>query len=483
MSEASKPNTAHTVEDIRAVVGDRGIVTDADTAAGYLRDWTGEFSGDAIAIVRPASTEEVSEVVRICAAAGIAITPQGGNTGIAGGGIPYGNRPHVLLSLDRMRTIRNVYTNARMATVDAGVVLQTLQETVAEHGLVYPLMFGARGSCTIGGNMSTNAGGSNVLRFGNARALCLGLEAVLPDGSIVSDISGVRKDNTGYDLRDLLIGAEGTLGVITGVTVRLFPAPVAVATAFLSLRDIESSLAVLNRLQDVSGGLVEAFEYMPASLVDAICSHANLRPPFDTPAEIGILLEIASSRPSDAEVDETGTQNLHAIVLSELENLMEQGLVIDAIIVSSEQQRKDMWHMRESAAEAIFAKPNCYMFDIALPLASVPEFLAVTDSEVRAAGIDTLTVGHLGDGNLHYTIVSDSDDTWGTDTIDALKRKILGRVNEMGGSFSAEHGIGRSKLSFMTLYRTAERLTAMQKIKAALDPNDIMNPSKTVPMR
>ncbi|CAO3359433.1 FAD-binding oxidoreductase [Azospirillum palustre] len=481
MQHALPHETATTVDAIRAIVGERGIVTDAASAARYLTDWTGEFTGEAIAIVRPASTEEVSQVVRLCAAAGIAITSQGGNTGIAGGGIPYGNRPHILLSLDRMRTIRSVDKAARTATVDAGVVLQTLQETIAPDDLIYPLMFGARGSCTIGGNLATNAGGSNVLRYGTARALCLGLEAVLPDGSIVSDLSGVRKDNTGYDLRDLLIGAEGTLGVITGAILRLFPAPVAVATAFLSLRDMNSALVVLNRLQDVSGGLVEAFEYMPAPLVEAICAHLQMRPPFDAPAEIGILLEIASSRPTDAEVDDTGTQNLQGIVLAALEALMEEDMVVDALVASSEQQRADLWRMRESAAEAIFAKPHVYMFDIALPLAKVPEFVSLTDAEVDAAGLSTLTVAHLGDGNLHYTMVADSDAAWTADTVNRLKDHILERVNQMGGSFSAEHGIGRSKLDFMRRYRKAERLSAMQKIKAALDPAEIMNPGKTIP--
>ncbi|WP_126975826.1 FAD-binding oxidoreductase [Frigidibacter oleivorans] len=475
------PAADDTIGAIRAIVGERGLVTDAGDAARYLTDWTGRYTGEAIAVVRPASTEEVSAIVRICAANGIAITPQGGNTGIAGGATPHGNRPHILLSLDRMRSIRNVDKAGRTATVDAGVVLQTLQEAIADDGLIYPLMFGARGSCTIGGNLATNAGGSNVLRYGNARALCIGIEAVMADGSVVSDLSGLRKDNTGYDLRDLLVGSEGTLGVITAATVRLFPAPVAVATAFLSLRDLDAALVVLNRLQDVSGGLVEAFEYMPAPMIAAICDHLKMRPPVEVPAETGILLEIASSRPGDAVPDDSGMQTLQGIMLSALEALMEEGLVTDALIASSEQQRQDLWRMRESVGEIIFARRNVYMFDIALPLARVPDFIRVSDPEVAAAGFLSLNVAHLGDGNLHYAMTSDDDAAWTEGAVDGLKRRILERVREMGGSFSAEHGIGRSKLDFMRRYRTAERLAAMQRIKSALDPADIMNPGKTIP--
>lgn len=481
MPHAIPSDATAAIDAIRAIVGPRGLCADVSDRGRYLTDWTGTFTGNALAVVRPASTEEVAAVVRTCAAAGIAITPQGGNTGVVGGSIPTGDRPHIVLSFDRMNAIRHVDADARIATVDAGIILQTLQEDVAGSGLTFPLMFGARGSCTIGGALSTNAGGSNVLRYGNARALCLGLEAVLPDGSIVSDLSGLRKDNTGYDLRDLLIGAEGTLGIITAATLRLFPAPVAVLTAFLSLRDLGAALSVLNRLQDISGGLVEAFEYMPGPLVAAICDHLAVRPPFETPAQTGILLEIASSRPSDAAQGEDGMQNLQRIILAALEAMMEEGLVLNALITSSEQQRLDLWRMRESTAETIYAEPRHYIFDISLPLAAIPDFVAVTDAETAAAGLSSLTVAHLGDGNLHHSLVADDDATWSTATLDALKSRILDRVHMMGGSFSAEHGIGRGKLDLMRHYCPPNRLSAMQKIKSALDPADIMNPGKMVP--
>ncbi|MBF9036179.1 FAD-binding protein [Rhodobacterales bacterium HKCCE2091] len=465
------------------VVGEHGLHTGSAGTEAYLTDWSGEFSGSAIAIVRPSTTEEVSRVVSICAASRIAITAQGGNTGLAGGSVPAGNRPHVLLSLNRMKTIRSIDTVARCATVDAGVVLQTLQERVAEDGLIFPLMFGARGSCTIGGNLATNAGGSNVLRYGNARAQCLGIEAVLADGSVVSDLSGVRKDNTGYDLRDLLIGSEGTLGIITGATVRLCPAPVATATAFLSLRDVEASFEVLNRLQDVSGGLVEAFEYMPGPLVDLVCEHIGCRQPLEVPAETGILLEIASSRPADAEVNDDGEACLDALLTEALADLMEDGAVQDAVIAGSGQHRAELWKMREAVAESLFSLDHCYIFDIALPLSEVSQFIRDSDTSVSDAGFQPLTVAHMGDGNLHYALVPARGADWSTLPLEDTKTAILENVSRRGGSFSAEHGIGASKLSFMRRYRSQERLDAMRKIKHALDPQDILNPGKTIPQR
>lgn len=469
------------LDELRSATGANAVLTRDEDKARYLTDWTGEFSGAALAVVRPSSTEEVSAVVRLCAAAEVAITPQGGNTSVAGGGVPAGNRPHILLSLDRMNRIRQVDLAARAVTVEAGCVLQTLQESLENDGLIFPLMFGARGSCTIGGNLSTNAGGSNVLRYGNTRALCLGIEAVMADGSVVSDLSGLRKDNTGYDLRDLLIGAEGTLGIITAACLRLYPAPVARATAFLALRDIEAALTVLNRLQDASGGLVEAFEYMPAPMMRRICEHHGKRGPFPEAAETGILIELASTRPDDAERDADGTSRLEALMTRGLTDLMEEGLVEDAVIANSTAQRDALWALREGAAEAMFALDDLYMFDISLPLAAVPAFVTETDAETRALGFEVLTVAHLGDGNLHYSLAAGEGREWASLPVAAHIQTILDKVAALGGSFSAEHGIGQSKLSFMPKYRSAARLAAMRAIKDALDPSGLMNPGKTIP--
>ncbi|WP_068297941.1 FAD-binding oxidoreductase [Pararhodobacter sp. CCB-MM2] len=469
------------LSDLRAALGDKAVLTDPTDCARYLTDWTGAYSGEALAVLRPDSTEAVAAAVQLCAAAGVAITPQGGNTGVAGGGVPLGPKPHVLLSLDRLKRIRKVDPVARSVTVEAGCVLQHLQEAIAPEGLIYPLMFGARGSCTIGGNLSTNAGGSNVLRFGNARALCLGIEAVMADGSIVSDLSGLRKDNTGYDLRDLMIGAEGTLGIITAACLRLFPAPVARATAFLALPDVASALIVLNRLQDASGGLVEAFEYMPAPMMRQICAHHHQRGPFAEAVETGILLELTSTRPDDAAPDAEGTPRLQALVMEVLAGLMEDGLVEDAVIAASEAQRDAFWALREGAAEAIFALNGTYMFDMSLPLAAVPEFVTETDAESRALGFEVYTVAHLGDGNLHYTLAAGAGQNWGDLPVEAQVARILDRVAALGGSFSAEHGIGQAKLPYMPKYRAEPRLATMRAIKQALDPQGLFNPGKTIP--
>lgn len=469
------------LDDLRRALGPEALLTDPADCARYLTDWTGQYRGTALAVVRPASTEAVAAVVKLCAAAGVAITPQGGNTGVAGGGVPLGDRPHILLSLDRMKAIRRIDAAARSVTAEAGCVLQQLQEAIAPEGLIFPLMFGARGSCTIGGNLSTNAGGSNVLRYGNTRALCLGIEAVMADGSVVSDLSGLRKDNTGYDLRDLMIGAEGTLGIITAACLRLYPAPVIRATAFLALPDVASALSVLNRLQDASGGLVEAFEYMPGPMMRQICAHHGKRPPMAEPPETGILLELASTRGDDAAPDPEGTPRLQALVTEVLAGLMEEGLVADAVICASEAQRNALWQLREGAAEAIYALKGSYMFDLSLPLAAVADFVAQTDAESRALGFEVYTVAHLGDGNLHYTLAAGAGRDWSALPHSAQIDRILDRVAALGGSFSAEHGIGQAKLPYMPRYRSKARLAAMRAIKGALDPDDLFNPGKTIP--
>ncbi|SDH84201.1 FAD-binding oxidoreductase [Variovorax sp. OV700] len=469
------------LDDLRSALGPGALLTDPADCARYLTDWTGAYTGTALAVVRPASTEAVAETLRLCAAAGVAITPQGGNTGLAGGGVPLGDRPQILLSLDRMKRIRQIDPAARTATVEAGCVLQQLQEAVAAEGLVFPLMFGARGSCTIGGNLSTNAGGSNVLRYGNTRALCLGIEAVMADGSVVSDLSGLRKDNTGYDLRDLMIGAEGTLGIITAACLRLYPVPVVRTTAFLALRDVASALNVLNRLQDASGGLVEAFEYMPAPMMRLITGYHGKRAPMTQAPETGLLLELASTRADDAAPDADGTPKLQALVIEVLDGLMEDALVEDAVVATSEAQRDALWELREGAAEAVFALKEAYMFDISLPLAAVPGFVAETDAGSRALGFEVYTVAHLGDGNLHCTLATGEEQDWAKLPVETQVASILDRVAALGGSFSAEHGIGQSKLAYMHRYRAAPRLAAMRAIRQALDPAGLMNPGKTIP--
>ncbi|PHP65426.1 FAD-binding oxidoreductase [Zhengella mangrovi] len=470
------------VDAFRAVVGDAHVLTRPESVEGYLTDWTGQYRSSALAVVRPASTGEVAELVRLCNAHDIAIVPQGGRTGLCGGGVPVAGRESVVVSMTRMNAVRSLDVGGRTVIAEAGVILETLHEAALKHDLVFPLMFGAKGSCTIGGNLSTNAGGSNVLRYGNARELCLGIEAVMPDGSIINALTGLRKDNTGYDLKDLLIGAEGTLGIITAAVLKLVPTPKARSTAFLSVVTLEAALAVLNRLQDHTGGGVEAFEYMPQAAVDVICEvFPAINRPLEGAVATGILVEVASTRSSDAIEMHDGVIRLEAEIIELLGELMDEGLVLDAMLAQSGQQRTDLWKMRESTLEAITEAGPAYHLDISLPLARIARFVEEMDAEMDGLGFQPLTVGHLGDGNLHYALSASEGHNWDALPLEIAKEKVFALLAELGGSFSAEHGIGQSKLPVMTRLKEPAQLAVMRSIKQALDPNNIFNPGKLLP--
>ncbi len=481
--DRSPARTTTFIADCQKIVGGAQVLTDPADLAAYGTDWTGGYSVLPVAIARPETSAEVSALVRLCAQQGIAVVPQGGRTGLCGGGVPIAGQPSLIVSLQRMNRIRSVDPAARTMTVEAGVVLEMAQTKALEDGLVFPLTFGAQGSCMIGGALSTNAGGSNVVRYGTTRELCLGIEAVLPDGAIVSQMSGLRKDNTGYDLKDLLIGAEGTLGIVTAAVFKLSPQPLVRATAFLSLASLGAAPDVLNRLQDQTGGGVEAFEYMPRAAVDVICKvFPDIRQPLDAPADTGIFVEVASSRNDDAAMEEDGSVRLQAQVLELLGELMEDGLVLDAMIAQSDQQRADLWRMRESILEAITASGPAYHLDISLPLARIADFVTEMDEALSGWGFHPLTVGHLGDGNLHYAIAAAEGRVWETLPLEEARQKAFCLLRDLGGSFSAEHGIGQSKLDVMLALKEGTQLAAMRAIKRALDPDNIMNPGKLVPM-
>ncbi|WP_417418878.1 FAD-binding oxidoreductase [Hoeflea sp.] len=485
MRQAVKPVegvSADFVDGLCGIVGPEHVLTETAAMAGYLTDWTRQFSGDAIAVVRPSATEQVSRIVRLCGSAGVRIVPQGGNTGLAGGGIPSPDVPSIILSLKRMNAIRHFDEAGRTVVADAGVVLEALQTYVEARDLLFPLTFGAKGSCSIGGSLATNAGGSNVVRYGNTRELCLGVEAVLPDGSVFNGLTGLRKDNTGYDLKDLLIGSEGTLGIITAAVFKLFPKPLTRVTAFLSMASVEAAIRTLNRIQDRTGQSVEAFEYIPQPVLSAVeKSFPDLKSPLEGPVETGVLLEVGSSRVSDARTDDAGSTYLAAELLAVLEELMEAGDIVDAAIATSEQQRLVLWRMRESVLEAIMEYGASYHFDISLPLANISWFLQEMDAMAAELGFETLTIGHLGDGNLHYALVCADQDRWLTLPLDQAKTKAFELLTQLNGSFSAEHGIGQSKLDVMRMLKEPAQLDAMRAIKRALDPEGIMNPGRLVP--
>lgn len=465
------------LDAIRGIVGEPHVLT-ADQAERYCEDVTGYYHSTPIAVVRPANTQEVSAIMKLANDTGTAVVPISGNTGLNGGSFAAGQ---LLLSMERLNTIREIRPDARIAIVEAGVVLSKLHDAADEHDLVFPLTFGARGSAMIGGNLATNAGGSNVVRYGSTRGLCLGIEVVLPDGRVMDLMSELHKDNSGYDLKDLFIGAEGTLGIITAAVVRLFKKPTAYATAMLSARSLPDTLPILNQLQEASGGLVEAFEYMPRSYMKRLVKYRpDLAPPLGADHDHTVFVELGATAPSDTTPDENGVIPLDTILESCLADMMADGRVLDATLAQSETQRRHIWAMREAAAEISLNQLPVVTSDIAVPLDKTDAFLARAHERIPALddGAETFTVAHLGDGNLHFMIWPTKDDP---DLLDDLQAMVEDVTLELRGSFSAEHGIGLTKLPSMQRRKDPVSIDVMHKIKAALDPQNIMNPGKVLP--
>ncbi len=465
------------LEKLIAELGSAHVLTSDADRAPYDRDWTGKYIGKSLAVVRPANTHEVTEVMKLANHSRTPVVPMGGNTGLSGGCYPGEDRRKLILSLERLTHIRNINTVTRTVTVEAGVVLEALHNAVDEHDLIFPLTFGAKGSCRIGGTLSTNAGGSNVLRYGNARALCLGLEVVTADGSIMNLMSSLRKDNTGYDLKDLFIGAEGTLGVITGAVLKLFPKPTDYGTAMVAVSGTEAALDLLNILNDRTGGAVEAFEYMPKSYFSAMTTRfPQLKAPRTQLADVNILMEIGL----------TGLERGGAaeILESVLGAAMENGTVFDAAIAQNSAQRKSMWACREAALEVILSRPPVVTTDIAVPLDKVGAFLAQMNRQLAdiAPGAEPILFAHLGDGNIHYTVWMDPQGSGANaESDEAVIKAVEALALDMGGTFSAEHGIGVYKLGSMRRGKDPVALDAMRHIKRALDPENILNPGKVLP--
>lgn len=467
--------TAALLEALRNAVGERGLLAEGDLSAWEL-DWRKRYRGRALAVVRPASTPEVAAVVKACAAHGAGIVAQGGNTGLVGGSVPDASGTQVVLSLARMNRVRQVDAANSTMTVDAGCVLQSLQQEAERHGFLFPLSLAAEGSCTIGGNLATNAGGTQVLRYGNARDLCLGLEVVTAAGEVWNGLSGLRKDNTGYDLRDLFIGSEGTLGVITGATLKLFPRPAAKTTAFAALPTLPAAVGLLQLAQARLGAALTGFEVMGEAALGLVRQHfPQLRQPLP-PAPWTVLLE-----QSDAE----GEAHARALFESLLETAMEQGLIEDAAIAESLEQSHAMWHLRESIPLAQAEEGLNIKHDISLPVSRIPDFVAGTDLALQAAfpGVRLINFGHLGDGNLHYNVQAPAGQAAGDflrDSEAAVNRIVYDAVTAHDGSISAEHGIGTLKRDELSARKPAVALQLMRAIKTALDPAGVMNPGRVL---
>lgn len=464
------------ISDLKAIVGDANVLHGATPRDKYDHGWLPQYHGLSQAVVRPITTGEVSGVLKLANARGTPVIPMGGNTGLTGATMADPEQNAIILTLERMNRILKIKPKASIIRVEAGAILDDIRAAAQAEDLCFPLMFGARGSCMIGGNLSTNAGGSNVLRYGNARDLCLGLEVVLADGRIMNLMSELRKDNTGYDLKNLFIGAEGTLGVITAAVLKLAPQPIEFATAMIAMDHLEDATALLNTLNRESGGAVEAFEFMPKPYCDLLPNaFPNMRPVFDPVPDVTILVELGATAERNRDVI---TELLESTLMREIE----QGRAKDAVISQNETQRAEMWLRRESTFEVAHQKGPTLDTDVALPLDKVAEFVKRANAQTaRIAPESTpIYVAHLGDGNVHYSLWGVCDDAV---LHGNLVETIENIVADLGGSFSAEHGIGLMKRSTMARRKDPIALGVMHGIKNLLDPNNIMNPGKLLPQR
>jgi FAD/FMN-containing dehydrogenase len=461
--------------DLRAAVGPAQVLTEGDLSAWEL-DWRRRWRGKALAVVRPGSTAEVAAVVKACAAHGASLVPQGGNTGLVGGGVPDASGTQVLLSLQRMNRIRAVDEANLTVTVEAGCVLQALQQATRERGLLFPLSLAAEGSCTIGGNLATNAGGTQVLRWGNARDLCLGLEVVTAQGEVWDGLSGLRKDNTGYDLRDLFIGSEGTLGVITAATMKLAPLPAATTTALAACDTLDDCVALLMLARTRLGAGLTGFEAMGRHALDLVGQHFPSLPQPLPAAPWTVLLE-----QSDTEGETQARTRFEAL----LGTALEDGIVTDAVVAESLSQSAALWQLRESIPLAQAEEGVNIKHDIALPVSSIAAFCTRCDAALRGhlPGIRLVNFGHLGDGNLHYNVQGPE----GGDAAaflaaheHAVNTIVFDAVADFGGSFSAEHGIGLLKRDELAQRKSPVAMGLMRAIKQALDPQALMNPGRLV---
>ena len=470
------------VEKLRAIVGDKGLITDDAGKHPYLTDWRDNYLGTALAVVRPASTEEVAGVVELCAAEKVAIVPQGGNTGLVGGGMPHEDGREIVLSLTRMNRILEVDEIGYSMTVEAGVILKTIQETAAAHDRLFPLSLAAEGSCTIGGNLSTNAGGVQVLHYGNTRHLVLGLEVVTPAGEIWNGLRALKKDNTGYDLRDLYLGAEGTLGIITKAVLKLWPKPKDVATSWIAVPSPQAAVDLLSGAHAASEDNVTSCELMARQGVDFVLKHIpGAVDPLAERHDWYVLLEWSSTRARRDGANETGLREKMETYLGEA---MEQGLVLDAAIAQNEAQGRAFWALRENHSEAQKREGPSIKHDISVAVSKIPAFMAEGLAAMKKALPDCRPVpfGHVGDGNLHFNCQSPPG--WDKKRFNEHGEAISGAVYDLvvgfGGSISAEHGIGRLKVDELAHYRGRIELDVMRSIKRALDPQNLMNPGKII---
>ena len=474
------------LDQLRHIVGSAHVLTEGDLSA-WEQDWRKRAPGKALAVIRPGATDEVAAVVKTCAThlalrpdCGLSLVPQGGNTGLVTGSTPDDSGRQIVLSLQRMNAVRSIDCANLTVTVDAGCILQNLQERAHADGLLFPLSLAAQGTCTIGGNLASNAGGTQVLRYGNARELCLGLEVVTAQGDVWHGLSGLRKDNTGYDLRDLFIGSEGTLGIITAATLKLYPQPAAQLTAWAAVPSMAQAIELLGLAQRQLGAGLTGFEVMGQFALSLVDRHfPQLRVPFHAQAPFCVLLENASHE-SETHA-RSGFERL-------LESALEQGCVTDAVVAENLAQARQLWHVRESIPLAQALEGLNIKHDISVPVSNIPDFVRDTDALLQAAipGVRLVNFGHLGDGNLHYNVQAPQ----GGDAAVFLSERepevntlVFDAVVRFGGSISAEHGVGSLKVEHLAHYKSPVALELMRSIKRSLDPQNLLNPGRVVKTR
>jgi D-lactate dehydrogenase (cytochrome) len=460
---------------MRAIVGDANVIT--DDFAAYANDWRKKYFGKPLLVVKPGTAAEVAAVVKLCAETKTPIVPQAGNTGLVGGGVPDESGLEVIISVARMTRVLEVDTINNTMTVEAGCILQTLQETAAEHDRLFPLSLAAEGSCRIGGNISTNAGGVQVLRYGNTRELVMGLQVVLPSGELWDGLRGLRKDNTGYDLKHLFIGAEGTLGIITAAVLKLFPAPRATQTAFIALESPQKALDLLSHMKGALGDRLTAFELISAFGLSLVTKYfPQLKSPLPGDYPWFVLTDIADSRDAAALTEEVEVA---------LGVALEHEIILDCAIAKNETEGKRMWELRENMTESQVHEGRSIKHDVSIPISKIAEFINAADAALEAAypGVRIITFGHVGDGNLHYNIAhplaTHTEPNWVKEweKVNLIVHDTTARFN---GSISAEHGIGQLTREEIKRYKAPLELAVMRQIKAALDPQNIMNPGKVV---
>lgn len=466
------------LEALTKIVGPQHVLTE-EQAQGSLTDWRGRYHGQALAVVRPGSTDEVAQVIKWCLDNNVPVVPQGGNTGLCGGATPDQSGDAIVIVLTRLNQVRDIDLDNDTMVVEAGCILQDVQNAAQQAGRLFPLSLAAEGSCTIGGNLATNAGGTQVLRYGTARELTLGLEVVTAQGEIWHGLRGLRKDNTGYDLRNLYVGSEGTLGIITAATLRLFPQPVAQCTALLALTSIENAVKVLNVARAGFGPALTGFELIAGNCLQGVVTcYPDQRIPFE--GDSASLPWYALLELSDSESEQHARERFETV----LGEAIEADLVVDAVIAASISQSQALWHLRESIplAESVFGRGIKH--DVSIPVSRTAEFVETTNAALQHAfpGVTHVIFGHLGDGNLHYNVASGT--AWTEEALaqvqDDIYRLVHDSVHKFGGSISAEHGVGQLKRDWLPRYKDPVELSLMRRIKDALDPEGIMNPGKVL---